>query len=328
MLALGFVFKDEYGEAEVDRSSLMAVLSTGEKKALYILNIIFEIEARKKADQATIFVIDDIADSFDYRNKYAIIQYLMEIAEEPNFNQVILTHNFDFFRTISSRFVPYDHCFMAAKSNSGITLQKAAGISNVFVKDWKVNFFSDPKKRIASIPFIRNIIEYTKGDQDPTFIKLTSLLHWRADSATITEGDLDEIYSAVCGDQKAWHDAASSVMDDIAQSANECLTAGDGANFENKIVLSIATRVAAEKFMLGKINDSVFASAISSNQTSKLFARYRAERGGDAVAIEVVQRVMLMTPENIHLNSFMYEPILDMSDEHLRKLYKDVLALN
>lgn len=28
-----------------------------------------------------------------------------------------------------------------------------------------------------------------------------------------------------------------------------------------------------------------------------------------------------MTPENIHFNSFMYEPILDMSDEHLRRLY-------
>ena len=31
--------------------------------------------------------------------------------------------------------------------------------------------------------------------------------------------------------------------------------------------------------------------------------------------------------ENIHLNSIMYEPILDMSDEHLRKVYDDVRAL-
>lgn len=29
----------------------------------------------------------------------------------------------------------------------------------------------------------------------------------------------------------------------------------------------------------------------------------------------------MMTPENIHLNSFMYEPILDMSYDHLKKLY-------
>jgi len=30
--------------------------------------------------------------------------------------------------------------------------------------------------------------------------------------------------------------------------------------------------------------------------------------------------VMLMTPENIHLNSFMYEPIVDMNDDQLRRL--------
>jgi hypothetical protein len=37
--------------------------------------------------------------------------------------------------------------------------------------------------------------------------------------------------------------------------------------------------------------------------------------------------VALMTPENIHVNSFMYEPIVDMSDEHLKKLYADVKKL-
>lgn len=41
----------------------------------------------------------------------------------------------------------------------------------------------------------------------------------------------------------------------------------------------------------------------------------------------VLQRVTLMTPENIHPNSFMYEPILGMSDGHLRKLFVDVRAL-
>ena len=35
-----------------------------------------------------------------------------------------------------------------------------------------------------------------------------------------------------------------------------------------------------------------------------------------------------MTPENMHLNSFMYEPILDMSDKHLRRLYEEVRDLS
>ena len=34
-----------------------------------------------------------------------------------------------------------------------------------------------------------------------------------------------------------------------------------------------------------------------------------------------------MTPENIHLNSFMYEPILDMANIHLKKLFDEVKAL-
>jgi len=35
-----------------------------------------------------------------------------------------------------------------------------------------------------------------------------------------------------------------------------------------------------------------------------------------------------MTPENIHLNSFMYEPILDMDIVELKNLYEKVKTLN
>jgi hypothetical protein len=327
LLTLGFTFEDGAEKAPIERAALLQVLSTGEKKALYVLNIIFEIEARKKAQQQTVFVVDDIADSFDYKNKYAIIEYLREISEEPCFRQLILTHNFDFFRTINSRFVSYANCLMAFKTASGLTLEQAAGIKNVFVKDWKPNFFTDSKKKIASIPFIRNIIEYTKGEKDPDFAKLTSLLHWKNDSAGITLGDLDSIYNSVFGSAGSSADPAKLVMDLITQEAGECLKAAEGVNFENKIVLSIAIRIAAEQFMIRKINDANFVANIDANQTFKLFARFKKLFSGDTDALDVIQRVILMTPESIHLNSFMYEPILDMSDEHLKRLYQDVVAL-
>ena len=35
-----------------------------------------------------------------------------------------------------------------------------------------------------------------------------------------------------------------------------------------------------------------------------------------------------ITPQNIHLNSFMYEPILDMSSDELKKLYDEIKNLN
>ncbi len=79
--------------------------------------------------------------------------------------------------------------------------------------------------------------------------------------------------------------------------------------------------------MANKINDATWLATVHANQTPALLKRYRTDFSGEAASIKVLQRVTLMTPENIHLNSFMYEPILDMSDQHLRRLYGDVLAL-
>jgi hypothetical protein len=328
VINLGFTYVDGKDHAPIDRASLLKVLSTGERKALYVLNILFEVETRKKANQDTLIVIDDIADSFDYQNKYAIIQYLKEISENPLFKQIVMTHNFDFFRTMESRFVSYGSCLMGRRNDAGaIFLEKATGIRNAFLNDLKLGFFADTKKKIASIPFIRNLVEFTKGEADPQFAKLTSLLHWKTDSPTITESDLNAIYTAVFGVAGASVNGKRPMVEVISDEAKACLAAGVGVNFENKIVLAIAIRICAEKFMISKINDSAFVSSIVSHQTQTLVEKFKALFGGETKTIEVLDRVALMTPENIHLNSFMYEPIVDMSDEHLKKLYKAVMAL-
>lgn len=323
-----FIFKDFGGDIQVDGGQLLKVLSNGEKKALYILNIIFEIEARKKESQETIFIVDDIADSFDYKNKYAIIQYLKEVSEESNFKQIILTHNFDFFRTAESRFVKYNQCLIASKSGGEIYLYPAKGIKNPFINDWKKDL-GNSKKLIASIPFVRNIIEYTKGDQDSEYNLLTSLLHWKDGSEDIMLNDLKSIFeNTIAGIMFPTDKLADKVLELILNEAKSCLTANVSINFEHKIILSIAIRLKAEKFMIEKINLPAFVSAISKKQTSKLFEKYIEIFPVEIETLQVLEEVLLMTPENIHLNSFMYEPILDMSDDHLRSLHNKVDALN
>lgn len=328
MLSLGFVFDDGTEQVSVDRASLLQALSTGEKKALYVLNVLFEIEARKKAGQDTLIVVDDIADSFDYKNKYAIIQYLMDIAESPHFKQILLTHNFDFYRTVESRFVGYPNCRMVAKTNVGVALEPAEGVKNVFIKDWKAAFFTTPLKQIACISFMRNLIEYTRGEKDAEFLKLTSLLHWKADSAAICVSDLDVIYNGLFSTKGVSANPTQSVVTIIEQEAERCLAAPEGINFANKVVLAIATRLVAERFMAARINDPAFLAGILANQTGTLVRKFHELFPAERDAHGVLQRVALMTPENIHLNSFMYEPILDMSDGHLRKLFTDVGALH
>lgn len=330
MLKLVFEFEEGGESIGVERDDLLAVLSNGEKKALYILNVLFEMEARKAAGRETLFVIDDLADSFDYKNKYAIIQYLKEMADHTDFKLVLLTHNFDFFRTLVSRgVVGYNRCFMAQKGETRILLNQAEHVNNPFIRGFKKNFFADGMQRVASIPFVRNILEYTKGTDDGDYIVLTSLLHWKDDSASITNAELDRIFTETFHGQggKAWESPGDSVIDLLIQQADKALVADEGVNFENKIVLSIATRILAEKYMVAELNDPGFTDAITANQAQALFQAFRNRGLGTPQARETLDGVVLMTPENIHVNSFMYEPIIDMSDVALRELYSQVKSL-
>ena len=325
---LGFVFKDGSDHAQVEREALLQTLSTGEKKAFHVLNMLFDIEVRRAAGQQTLLVVDDIADSFDYKNKYAIVQYLSDLAEHQHFKLLILTHNFDFFRTIESRrLVQRKNCFMVSKTAAGVTLETAQGVRNVFSNVWKPAFFNDDRKKICCVPFMRNLIEYTKGEADPDYLLLTSLLHWKAGTDQITLADLDGIYTRLFGATGQSGNAAARVVDLLAAEVAACLQAPDGINFENKVVLAIATRLQAERFMAAKINDAAWLAGITANQTPTLLRRYRDDFPAELANVGVIQRVLLMTPENIHLNSFMYEPILDMSDQHLRRLHAEVVAL-
>lgn len=326
IIELGFTYIDGQETAELQKNDLLQSLSTGERKAFYILNVIFEIETRRKNKQETLIVVDDVADSFDYQNKYAIIQYLKDICEDGLFKMIIMTHNFDFFRTIESRFVGYANCLMASKSDAGVEVVRASAIKNVFARDWKKKFFTDDKKKIASIPFLRNLVEMTVGEDDLLYEQLTSMLHWKDQTAKLTVGDLDQIYNDICRTTGKSSNATRLVHELIVEQANECL-AKPNTSLENKIVLAIAIRLLSEKFMIDRIADHAFVASIDANQAAGLTGKFKQKFPGEVDNITTLDKVALMTPENIHVNSFMYEPIIDMSDDSLRKLYGRVKVL-
>ena len=57
-------------------------------------------------------------------------------------------------------------------------------------------------------------------------------------------------------------------------------------------------------------------------QTGKLIGKYKETFNNSL--IEILDQVSLLTSENIHLNTFMFEPILDMSLLHLYDLYHKI----
>lgn len=321
-----FIFHDQKEETPIEKNALLQALSQGEKRALYLLNIIFEVHGRKKAGQKTLFIVDDIADSFDYKNKYAIIEYLKDISIEPDFYQIVLTHNFDFFRTLESRLISRLCCKMVVKTDKDTSIVNASYLRPF--EYFKNNFHQNNKILIASIPFIRNLAEYSGHSNE--YNKLTSLLHIKTDSATITIGDLEQVIKSIIVDKASLvlSDKTKNVIELIFEEATGIQSdTAEHLDLESKIVLSIANRLKAEEYLISKINDQNFVDQIKGNQTIQLIEKYKELFPSELDSILILDQVNLMTPENIHLNSFMYEPIIDLGTDHLKKLYKDTCEM-
>ncbi|MCT7618824.1 hypothetical protein [Aliarcobacter butzleri] len=331
--SIKFIYHNRGDIKEIDDNKLKSVLSTGEKRALYILNLIFEIEVRKNSGEETLLIIDDIADSFDYKNKYAIIEYLKEILESDVFYMIILTHNFDFFRTVHSRLnINRDDCFMTLKNDSKIKLEKAGYLKNVF-NYWKTQINRNKSILIASIPFVRNLIEYTLGEDSQEYKTLTSLLHIKKDRTnplqdtdSLELNHLQNIFCSILTNQTFNFGNITKIKDVVYLEAERISRLSENNDLENKIAISIAIRLKSEEYMIRVINDDNFLNTIESNQTFELYNEYKRRKPMSS-NLKYLAQVNLMTPENIHLNSFMYEPILDMSDRHLVDLYNIVKNL-
>lgn len=322
---LAFDFDDGTPKT-IDENSLLQVLSQGEKRALYILNIIFELKARIKLGTKTLIIADDIADSFDYKNKYALVEYLQEISEQSHFQLIFLTHNFDFHRTISSRLkMPRERKLTAIKNGRDLKLQQELYQNNPF-EYWQ-DHFDNLRYVISSICFVRNLAQYCNFNQD--YSKLTSLLHIKSDTDSIIFQELSTIYQKILNTPTIQlPNPTFQVLQTIYDTADTIdAELDETAELESKIVLSMAIRLKAEEFMIVKIADKSETDAITKDQTINLIKIYQYKFPAETIIIKLLKDVNLMTPENIHLNSFMYEPILDMSPTQLKTLYRKLKTI-
>lgn len=327
---LEFDYKDP-NESPIrkDKNSLLSILSKGEQRAFYILQFLFDVESRKHLNQKTLLILDDIADSFDYKNKYAIIEYIKELHQNAIFKILILTHNFDFYRTIGKRLCLGRQCILMSLRNDAreIALTQGAYLNDIF-SHFKKNL-AKPKVFVSIIPLVRNLIEYIEGQNSVNYLQLTLCLHIKADTSTIKcEDILNLIHSSFpTTAAQTITFGVKPIKDFIFDTADAIETENpvDEILLENKITLSIAIRLRAEEYMLNKIPNSG-TIVITSNQTSELLTHFKAVNN-DKVTLAILDRVNLMTPENIHVNAFMYEPIIDMPVYHLINLYKKVKQL-
>lgn len=280
---------------EIDTEQLKQNLSMGEKKALYILQIIFEIEAKREKNQDVLLIFDDVADSFDYRNKYAIIEYINDIKESNNFKSIIMTHNFDFYRTLGCRLcISRENIFMVYKNEEReIKLERGEYLKAVINDLKKKSENSDIKAFISLIPFVRNLIEYTKGENDNDYIMLTNCLHIKNDTNTLQAICINNIIKSILNIQS--NNSQNLIKDMIYNEAQNILNDNNlnPIYIENKIVLSISIRLKAEEFMIKKLINNNILNEIKNNQTRELF---KAVKNNISYKEKIIlQKVLMMT---------------------------------
>lgn len=327
---LEFIFIDKNEESKPQtKENLLKILSKGEQRAYFILQFLFEIESRKNISQETLLIFDDIADSFDYKNKYAIIEYIIELHQSEKFKSLILTHNFDFYRTIASRLNMDKQTYMTSKDeNRTINI-----VEGLYKKDLFKEFLKsphDPKVFISLISFIRNIIDYSDSSETDDCIQLTSCLHEKTNSKDITIDDVFTIYKnriTKLKDKEVDFDKTIKIQNFIFDTADSIIEEKNINEIllENKITLAIASRLKAEQYMISKLPEADLTK-INHVQTRVLSNMYK-KKYPTSFNLGIIDKVNLMTPENIHVNSFMYEPLIDMSVYHLLNLYQETKNL-
>lgn len=286
---LGFVYRDtDTDEKEETQTELLKTLSLGEQRAFYILQNLFEIEARKVSGKNTTIVMDDIADSFDYKNKYAIIEYLADLQYNVQFTLLILTHNFDFYRTVVSR-LNVGIIFMANKKDDR-TIDLCQGIySSDILKKRFISKVTDVRPFIGLIPFTRNLIEYAHGNSCADYLLLTECLHIKANTPSITMKNIFDIFGqhlyGISG--KVISFETEKYIDVIYREADAILLDTNEVDLANKLPLSMAIRLKAETYIFSILTESQKAEMkINQNQTGelvKVFKKYYSESHKDVL---------------------------------------------
>lgn len=316
---------DEYNRLQ----TMGQTLSNGERKALFLLNIIFQLRNKLKNGQEILVVFDDIVESFDYKNKYAFFEYLQELSNDnTQLFTIVLTHNFDFFRLV------YDKIYPNNKDQFKIiTRQKDAKLAIADMFNPRV--FGDTKKIgatdkaawIAMIPFTRNLVEFREGSHDNDYKDLTKGLHVMADSLTVlgakqTIARHANISSSPFDDTKDVHAAIIETAQEIADNPN------DDFDLHKNIALAIGTRLLIERYVITQISDQEYRNALAkeNDQTRELLKRYK-NNSADPKKNDNVKhfnKAAMMVDSSIHLNSFMYEPLIDMGTWELKAMYNKI----
>lgn len=301
-------YHNRYCEIPVSETKLSQILSSGEKTALNILKFIVEYENCKKYHP--FIILDDIVETFDYSNRYAFMEYINDLVN-LDVPIIVMTHNFEFYRTVSKRIPKLRKSVASANSNGVVDIQTNNRINKNMENVLKCSNIYD---FFCAIPYLREIKTILLEDTKT----LDSCLHYKENTSKLQIKDiLLQFPSNAIKNLKI--DENDIYMEKLFEIADN-LSGFDDFDIVKKTILSLSCRLLIErKIIANKFN---LLTNINTNQTAQLLDLYGEKLFPDVK--KYLEAVQLSTPEFIHANAFMYEPLIDINGKYLFELYNQI----
>lgn len=299
-------------QLEIDETKLNNILSSGEKTTLNILKFIVEYETNKNNE---IFIIlDDIVETFDYSNRYAFIEYINDLTK-LEIPIIVLTHNFEFYNSVGKRIKKLRRSVAISNDEGVVDIQKNNKINKNMEQILACNNIYD---FLAAIPYLREAKTILYEDT----ACLDSCLHYKAFTKQLKLGDILSLFPKECIENLSVN--SNSLYIEELKITSSKLSNFDNFDIVKKTVLALASRVIIEEKIIG--NNFKLIEGVSTNQTSYILDNYGNKLNDDVR--KCLENVQLSTPDFIHGNTFMYEPLIDIDGSYLESLYNDVLNID
>ena len=300
--------------------------STGEIRVYNMINFILEVETYKLSQDKVVIILDDAVDSFDYKNKYGIIDYLCDLKNYTNIQLIVFTHNFDFYRSsilaFGKRFTNQYFAYRNELNEINFldtSLNQNYYLEVVHFNSWKTN--PNESKFFALIPFARTIVQLQTNATNVQ--KLDTYLHYDLNVENYTINDVKQnvlgpIGANVCASFNL-NDKYLKKFDEFIQNILSNQQIVNEIDLDIKLAMGLYIRIFLERFLyrtclannISVANTNPYARTVSlMNYTLPLFAN-------DTVCKKNILNANLIAPAYVHVNSFMYEPIIDVEAKSL-----------
>ena len=307
-----FIFRHNRNkDIEIEEIKLYELLSSGEKTSLNIIKFLVEYLANKNNNP--FIVLDDIVETFDYANRYAFLEYINDLVRTGT-SIVILTHNFEFYKTVSSRI--RDLRKLEAHSDNGkIYISKNSNL-NKNIED--ILTINNLEQLLFAIPYIREANIILKNDTE----LFDSLLHYNQQTRTIKLGQITDLL----GENAKINlelDTNKNYIETLKEIVSDFKNIDDN-NIVKKTILAMYLRIVLEEKII-QDNYSLL-EGIDNFQLARIQDLYSNKLSDKTNSL--IEKVQLSTPEFIHGNAFMYEPLIDIEAKYLMEIKEELDNLN